>query len=99
MSQHSPVFAIEGEFSIYRATELATAMQTWMARLQPGEQVAVDLANVTEIDGAGLQLLLSLQHTTGLQSLEFCITDASAAVQEVLVLSGLAHWLPSISMP
>ena len=49
------VLRIEGEMTIYRAAELK---QTLCEALDRSEELAVDLAAVTELDSAGVQVLL-----------------------------------------
>lgn len=93
MSAPHPVFAIDGELSIYRAAELAAALQAWVAQQSAGTPLDVDLSAVAEMDSAGLQLLLALQRSAEAQAMPWRITQASPAVQEVLALTGLTHWL------
>ena len=56
-----PPIPLAGELTIYRVTEFWTLLR---AALPPGRAdqrpVVLDLRNVTEFDGAGLQLLLTL---------------------------------------
>lgn len=57
---------ITGELSIYRAAELKTELLLALARER--DELALDLSGVTDIDVAGLQVLLALQveaHATG----------------------------------
>ena len=94
MSTTANAFVIEGEFSIYRAAELAQALQAWWPEAEAGGAVHVDLGAVTEMDSAGLQLLLSLQRSAQTQRLDFQLTAASDCVAEVLTLCALSQWLP-----
>ena len=82
-------FAIDGELSIYRAAELAQALQLWVQQLPEMVQPSLDLSAVTEMDSAGLQLLLSLHKTLRAQGMELTITAASEAVRDVLALTGV----------
>lgn len=82
-------FSIEGELSIYRAAELAQALQAWAAALPASVLPSLDLSAVTEMDSAGLQLLLSLRKTLQAQGQELCIAQASEAVREVLAMTGV----------
>lgn len=94
MSEAAATFAVEGECSIYRAAELAQALQQWLATLQTQQAVYLDLSGVSEMDSAGLQLLLSLQRTAFEQQRAFQLVAASDAAQEVLRLSALESLLP-----
>lgn len=79
-------FAIAGEMTIYNALALQDQL---LAPLDQGAQVEIDLAGVSEIDSAGLQLLLLASneaHARGAQ-LRFCAP--SPAVLEVLALCNL----------
>ncbi|MEJ7138406.1 STAS domain-containing protein [Amphibiibacter pelophylacis] len=63
--------AIQGDLTIYRAAELRQTLLTALA--QPGDTLALDLSGVTELDSAGLQLLLSARRTAqaGGRTLDF----------------------------
>ena len=96
MSVPAPVFAITGELSIYRAAELTAALLAWVGQQSQSTQLDVDLSAVSEMDSAGLQMLLALQRTAKAQAKRWRITQVSPAVQEVLTLTGLTHWLPPV---
>lgn len=49
-------FAIEGEMTIYRASELKS---TILPHLSQADEIEIDLSKVQEIDSAGLQLLIA----------------------------------------
>lgn len=55
MSRGPDALRIEGELNIYRVAELAPVL---IAHARAHPDAALDLANVTEIDAAGIQLLL-----------------------------------------
>lgn len=93
MNTSGPVFSIDGELSIYRAAELAEALQSWLACHQSHAALQLDLRHVSEIDSAGLQLLLSLQRTAQAQAIALQIHPVSPAVQDVLALTSLEHLL------
>ncbi|VTU33204.1 STAS domain-containing protein [Variovorax sp. PBL-E5] len=91
----SVAHAIEGEMTIYRAAELRTGL---LAALAGSEgDIALDLSAVTEIDSAGVQLLIAaaksasaaqrVLHVCAIapavaESLRFLGLDASALLQE-----------------
>ena len=91
----SHCFAITGEFSIYRAAELAQALHTWLPQAVEHGSVVLDLSEVTEMDSSGLQLLLSTQRSAQDLQLPFTLQAISPAVTEVLQLAALEHSLPS----
>jgi len=78
--------ALEGELTIYTAVNY---LQAFQEQSQGCKGMKIDLAGVTEIDTAGVQLLVALrQHVIGTESgLRLC--NASESVLEVLELSRL----------
>lgn len=78
---------IEGEMTIYRAHELK---QLLMDALQPLAHVEVDLSAVTEIDTAGLQLLVLAKRTSGQRQGQLRLVRHSPAVLEVFELLNVA---------
>ncbi|MFY9178741.1 MAG: STAS domain-containing protein [Venatoribacter sp.] len=50
-------FVLEGEFTIYRAQELKEQLVQWILA-SPKSQLNLELNGITEVDTAGLQLLL-----------------------------------------
>lgn len=79
--------AICGEMTIYQATQLKEAILGTTAGAPINE---LDLSNVTELDTAGLQLLICLQRDS---DRVLKISGSSAAVQSVLDLLGLPQTL------
>jgi anti-sigma B factor antagonist len=78
--------AISGEVTIYSAAELKDKL---LAAAAGSALVELDLADVSEFDSAGVQLLALLQHEArGRRTVH--VTEASAAVQELLDLYGLS---------
>ena len=47
------------ELNIYAAAESGAAIAALLADLEPGDELRIDLAQVGEIDAAGMQLLLA----------------------------------------
>lgn len=95
MSEAANTFVVHGEFSIYRAAELTQTLQDWWPQATAAGIVQLDLAKVSEIDSAGIQLVLAAQRSAQEQHLEFQITAASEAVAHALRLCALQQWLPS----
>lgn len=74
-------FSIEGEMTIYRATELKASLAPVLAA---NKEVEIDLARVTEMDSAGLQLMISIKLESVLRGTSVCFVGHSEAVQQVL---------------
>jgi anti-anti-sigma factor len=83
------VLRIEGEMTIYRAEELK---QTVLAALVPGALLEVDLAAVSELDTAGVQILmLAKRHAQAMQC-DLRLVAHSPAVLEVFELLNLTAY-------
>lgn len=80
---------IEGEMTIYRAEELKCAL---LEPLQPQATLEVNLSAVTELDTAGLQLLMLAKRTAQKQQGQLRLVGHSAAVLEVFDLLNLAAY-------
>ncbi|GGX12882.1 sulfate transporter [Pigmentiphaga litoralis] len=78
--------AIEGELTIYQASE-------WVARLQHAlyrvDALTIDLAGVTEIDTAGVQVLALTRREAALRDRTVFFDAHSPAVLEVFCLLGV----------
>jgi anti-anti-sigma factor len=83
------VAALDGEWNIYRAAELRAQL---LALVQGGAR-EFDLGGVTEIDGAGLQLLAALRASVAQAGASARFTAAAPCVREALQLCGLDGWL------
>ena len=75
---------LEGELTIYTVAETLARLR---AELAGRSGCSLDLSGVSEVDGAGLQLLLWVKQTSELSG-DFRLSAHSAAVAEVL---GLLH--------
>jgi anti-sigma B factor antagonist len=80
------LMAVQGEMTVYTAAELAAAWRPWLADPQGWE---LDLAQVPEMDGAGLQLLLLAQRELAAAGVALTLTALSPAVEQVLTLCRL----------
>ncbi|TAN67729.1 MAG: STAS domain-containing protein [Methylobacter sp.] len=78
---------IEGELTIYTALELKDKLLTG---LSANEELELDLSEVGEIDGAGLQLLVMIKQQAAILGKVLRITGHSPVVVELLDLSGLS---------
>jgi anti-anti-sigma factor len=86
-NQQNNRIAIEGELTIYTVLELKDKL---LAGLSDNSELELDLSEVDEFDGAGLQLLVMVkQQATALgKALRF--TSHSPVVLDLIDLSGLA---------
>jgi anti-sigma B factor antagonist len=90
MKPPSSSFRIDGEFTIYRAAELAAALRTALAEVHEGAVLDVDLSGVTEMDSAGVQLLVAARRSAAESGRSLRIAGRSAAVVEVFGILRLA---------
>jgi len=86
----SSTFRIDGELTIYRAAELAAALKAALAAVADGGALQVDLSEVTEVDCAGVQLLLAARRSAVESGRSLCLASRSAAVDEVFSLLQLS---------
>lgn len=82
---------VAGEFTIYRAAELCERFREAVA---PSADLAVDLAEVTECDTAGVQLLLAAARALEERGSRLLLAAASEPVREALQSLGLAARFP-----
>lgn len=80
--------ALDGELTIYRAAELRAAL---LAALEAGPALALDLSGCTEIDCAGVQLLLAAQRSAAEAGGAVRLQARSEAVDDALATLGLAE--------
>ena len=83
MSTTSSAFRIDGELTIYRAAELAAAMKAALADVPGGGAFEIDLSEVTEMDCAGVQLLISAKRSSNESGRTLRVAALSPAVAEV----------------
>ncbi len=87
--------ALPPELTIYTAREMLPQWLGWLHQLPADADVAtVDGAGLGEIDGAGVQMLVSLQRTLAERGRRMCIQAPSDALQSGCRAAGLAAWLP-----
>jgi len=79
----SHAFPIDGELTIYRAAELCESLKTVLAGLDDGADLEIDLSGVTEMDSAGVQLLMAVHKSTRASNHGLRLVNPSAAVEEV----------------
>lgn len=81
--------SIEGELTIYRAAELK---QTLIDQLVAHPKLEIDLSAVTELDTAGVQLLMLAKQTARAAEREVTLVGHSPAVVEVFELLDLVAY-------
>lgn len=74
---------LQSELTIYQVGELHAAAQAWLAQACAWR---LDLSQVAEMDGAGLQWLLFIQQRLRAEGHDLALTAASDAVRDVLQL-------------
>lgn len=88
---------LEGEMTIYRAAELK---QVLLAAIDGPAPLVLDLSGVTEIDSAGLQLLMMAKKTAQSKGGDLQLAAQSDAVADVLDLLDLAtHFGDQLVIP
>lgn len=75
--------SIDGELTIYTVAELAGAL---MPQMGGAPCLMLDLSQVTEMDGAGLQLLAVIQREAENAGTALSVTGQSLAVTQALEL-------------
>lgn len=89
--------AIQGEMTIGTAAELLRGLATPLVRC---EDIEVNLADVIEIDSAGLQLMLAAKREAQLKNKTLRFVDHSQAVLDVLDLFDLGvHFGDPVVLP
>lgn len=80
---------VEGEMTIYQADALK---QTLLTALKERRELDIDLSAVTEIDAAGVQLLIAAKKAAQAAHKELRLTAHSAAVMEAFELIDVGGW-------
>jgi anti-anti-sigma regulatory factor len=88
----SIALTLPAELSIYTAGETRTAWLAWLAEHGEGP-LAVDSAPVTEVDAAGVQLLLALSRSLAAQRRALHLRDPSPALRTACERLGVAALL------
>ena len=78
--------AIDGELTIYRAADLKV---TVLEALRKARVLEVDLSGVTELDTAGLQVLMLAKNTAAADKRELHLLNHSPAVVEIVEMLNL----------
>lgn len=78
-----------GEMTIYSAAELKPAL---LQALGESEEIEIDLADISEIDTSGVQLLMLMKREAAAAGKVLKLAAHSPAVLEVFELLGLGNW-------
>lgn len=89
MASDSGVLRIAGELTIYRAMEWKGPL---LAQLRPGACVEFDLSGVTDIDCAGIQLLMLAKKTAVQRECALRMAGHSPPVAEAFEMLNLAGY-------
>jgi anti-sigma B factor antagonist len=84
--QNGASLRLEGEMTIYKAVELKPCL---LKPIQPDSALEIDLSGVTELDSAGVQLLMLARKTAQAMQCNLLITGRSPAVSDVFELLDL----------
>jgi anti-anti-sigma regulatory factor len=89
----STEFALPAELTIYTVNELLPLFKDWASH--DADVLNIQAGAVSEIDAAGLQLLLSLAKTLAARDDRLALVDPSPALTQAcegLGVSGLVDW-------
>ena len=89
MSDMTPL-RIEGELTIYRAAELCDALKGALAGAPDRGALEVDLSAVTEMDSAGVQLLIAAKRSSEDSGRALRVAGLGPAAVEVFDILQLA---------
>lgn len=100
----SATYALPPEMTIYAAADLRTTFQAWVqksSKARKGKRaqaaldspLVVDASAVTEIDSAGLQLLIALSRSVAASSRRLELDQPSQALQTACATLGLSALL------
>lgn len=93
IAENSLDIKMEGELTIYNATEIRQHFMGIIARACLGMDVRVDMQDVTEIDSAGVQLLVLLKRELIGLGLFVKVTCWSPPVEEIFDFVGIPEFL------
>jgi anti-sigma B factor antagonist len=98
VSETARSMKIEGELTIYRAAELREVLKGALSAAPARCEFEIDLSDVSEMDSAGVQLLLAARRTARATGRELRIVAPSRAVVEVLGILRLSAQLDDMPL-
>lgn len=91
---HSPAFALCGELTIFHAQALKEQILGFIQQATSGQDIIlIELDQVTDIDTAGLQLMLMAKREASAQHKQLSFSKHSSAVLDALELCNLSAQL------
>lgn len=89
-------FALPGELTIFTAAETRDALLAWLSQFGDNDDAVLIAADqVSDVDGAGVQLLCSLGALLERQGRSWSIAHATPLLTQSCATLGLADWLSS----
>lgn len=86
----SPALCICGDFNIFSASEMKDQLMTVIGNAPDGGDIDIDLSDVTDIDTAGLQLMLMAKREAAALDKNLRFVRHSDAVLDLIDLCDLA---------
>jgi len=91
---------LDGELTIYRAAELRETLIAALAGVGEGAALELDLTEVSELDSAGVQLLMAAKKSAQAAQRDLRLVGHSPAVLEIFeTLDLAAHFGDALLMP
>jgi len=87
--QGTHILPLEGELTIYNAAELKPSL---IEALHKGQEMEIDVSKISEMDTAGLQLLLLTKREAVNQNKPLRLINHSDAVLELINLYNMAEY-------
>ncbi|HEX5355834.1 MAG TPA: STAS domain-containing protein [Aquabacterium sp.] len=84
----STAVSVEGELTVYAVHDLKARL---LAALNEVSLLQIDLSDVSEVDGAGIQLLLAAQREARQRGAALRLTSVPPQVADALALMDLTH--------
>lgn len=91
----SPALAIAGEFTIFTALETKALLMNAIASAAPYSdgEIGIELSQVTDIDSAGLQLMVMARREARQQGKRLHFVRCSDSVTELIALCEMTEYL------
>ncbi len=83
---------LDSELLIYQVSELKPALQAALSQVAAGDVLAIDCGALVELDGAGVQLLVTAAQALKTREARLALRRCTPAIQRQIVAAGLAGW-------
>lgn len=90
LTPHCPL-ALAGELTICSVTDFKALLQAKLCDHGDTGEITLDLAGITECDGAGIQLLLAFSRTAAVLGVRVVLSQVPATLAAVLAEYGLGE--------